>query len=361
MVYFLVLSCETCPFVFSFCLPFSLKLSEAVTYADHEGMSFWGSSSVQFVCAPWLGGRASAVWSGRHCPVGGRLWPKEVKQEPWEHRAPPRFDGSLLPGLGPCWGVRSCSCTSQVVLVVKNPPANATDKKHGFNPWVRKIPWRRAWQPTLVFLENPMNREAHGLHTMGSQRDGHNWSGLACTHVCTLVTGWTGVWAVGATPLGLSHSLPSVHRGCTPQGWRSLCYNLPLCLQGVCTVTDALAGAISTRVLVSLPLQDVHQGMHWQWLPPPQSEVGPGSKLTLFPQSLHPFTGNGSPCFCGEKHQSRRGCNRSPVGTWGHWGDPGEPAGAAGSFWPAAFELWLEVSKYMCVLFSRAESLTVLQ
>ena len=152
MVYFLVLSCETCPFVFSFCLPFSLKLSEAVTYADHEGMSFWGSSSVQSVCAPWLGGRASAVWSGRHCPVRGRLWPKEVKQEPWEHRAPPRFDGSLLPGLGPCWGVRSCSCTSQVVLVVKNPPANATDKKHGFNPWVRKIPWRRAWQPTLVFL-----------------------------------------------------------------------------------------------------------------------------------------------------------------------------------------------------------------
>ena len=25
-------------------------------------------------------------------------------------------------------------------------------KKHGFNPWVGKIPWRRAWQPTPVFL-----------------------------------------------------------------------------------------------------------------------------------------------------------------------------------------------------------------
>ena len=23
---------------------------------------------------------------------------------------------------------------------------------HGFCLWVRKIPWRRAWQPTLVFL-----------------------------------------------------------------------------------------------------------------------------------------------------------------------------------------------------------------
>ena len=25
-------------------------------------------------------------------------------------------------------------------------------KKCGFNPWVRKIPWRRKWQPTPVFL-----------------------------------------------------------------------------------------------------------------------------------------------------------------------------------------------------------------
>ena len=25
-------------------------------------------------------------------------------------------------------------------------------KKWGFNPWVRKIPWRRKWQPTPVFL-----------------------------------------------------------------------------------------------------------------------------------------------------------------------------------------------------------------
>ena len=25
-------------------------------------------------------------------------------------------------------------------------------KKCRFDPWVKKIPWRRAWQPTLVFL-----------------------------------------------------------------------------------------------------------------------------------------------------------------------------------------------------------------
>ena len=25
-------------------------------------------------------------------------------------------------------------------------------RRHGFNPWVRKIPWNRKWQPTPVFL-----------------------------------------------------------------------------------------------------------------------------------------------------------------------------------------------------------------
>ena len=40
-----------------------------------------------------------------------------------------------------------------VVLVVKNPPANARDIKDlGLIPRVGKIPWRRAQQPTLVFL-----------------------------------------------------------------------------------------------------------------------------------------------------------------------------------------------------------------
>ena len=33
----------------------------------------------------------------------------------------------------------------QVVLVVNNSPTNAGDIRHGFNPWVRKIAWRRPW------------------------------------------------------------------------------------------------------------------------------------------------------------------------------------------------------------------------
>ena len=39
-----------------------------------------------------------------------------------------------------------------MILVVKNPPTNARRRRHGFDPWVGKIPWRRKWQPTPVFL-----------------------------------------------------------------------------------------------------------------------------------------------------------------------------------------------------------------
>ena len=38
------------------------------------------------------------------------------------------------------------------VSVVKNLPAVQIQIEPRFDPWVRKISWRRKWQPTLVFL-----------------------------------------------------------------------------------------------------------------------------------------------------------------------------------------------------------------
>ena len=35
-------------------------------------------------------------------------------------------------------------------------------KRNGFDPWVGKIPWRRAWQPTPVFLPG----ESHGQRSL---------------------------------------------------------------------------------------------------------------------------------------------------------------------------------------------------
>ena len=34
--------------------------------------------------------------------------------------------------------------------------------RSGFNPWVRKIPWRRKWQPTPIFLPE----ESHGRRSL---------------------------------------------------------------------------------------------------------------------------------------------------------------------------------------------------
>jgi hypothetical protein len=31
-------------------------------------------------------------------------------------------------------------------------PSAVKCRRHGFEPWVGKIPWRRAWQPTQIFL-----------------------------------------------------------------------------------------------------------------------------------------------------------------------------------------------------------------
>ena len=49
------------------------------------------------------------------------------------------------------------------MIMVKNLPANAGNvKRHGFDPWVGKVPWRRAWQPTPVVLPE----ESHGQRSL---------------------------------------------------------------------------------------------------------------------------------------------------------------------------------------------------
>ena len=72
---------------------------------------------------------------------------------------------------------------SQVALLVKNPHAKARDAG---DPWVEKIPWRRAWQSTPVFLPGEFHRqkEPGGLQSMGWQRVGHDWA-RARTHTHT--------------------------------------------------------------------------------------------------------------------------------------------------------------------------------
>ena len=64
---------------------------------------------------------------------------------------------------------------SQVAPVVKKPTCHCKrHKRHGSDPWVRKIPWRREWQPTPVFLAG----ESHGQRSLaGSSSWGCKESG----------------------------------------------------------------------------------------------------------------------------------------------------------------------------------------
>ena len=81
-------------------------------------------------------------------------------------------DPSLIPVLGRHPGEGTGyplqnSQTSLVTQTVKTLPAVQ-------EIWVQKIPWRRAWQPTPVFLpgESPWAEELGGLQFVGSQRAG---------------------------------------------------------------------------------------------------------------------------------------------------------------------------------------------
>ena len=44
----------------------------------------------------------------------------------------------------------------------KEPTTNSEVKRHGFESWVEKIPWRRKWEPTLVFLPG----KSHGQRSL---------------------------------------------------------------------------------------------------------------------------------------------------------------------------------------------------
>ena len=62
----------------------------------------------------------------------------------------------------------------QVAQMVKNP---LVVQENQFDPWVRKIPWRREWQPTTVFLPGQL----HGQRSLAELVHGvaKSWTQLS--------------------------------------------------------------------------------------------------------------------------------------------------------------------------------------
>ena len=83
--------------------------------------------------------------------------------------------------MSPIHMAESSYWASLVAQIVKN---HLQCGRLGFDPWVGKIPRRRAWQPIPVFLpgESPWTEEPGGLQSMGWQRVEHDWATKHSTH-----------------------------------------------------------------------------------------------------------------------------------------------------------------------------------
>ena len=78
----------------------------------------------------------------------------------------------------------------------------------GFHPWVRKIPWKRTWQPTPVFLpgESPWTQEPGRLQPLGLQRVGHDWAAKHSTCIDSdLKSRCSWIWSEALHRSFLSH------------------------------------------------------------------------------------------------------------------------------------------------------------
>ena len=99
----------------------------------------------------------TALWSRGWIACQLYIHPRQVKQRL---------------GLARCSGKKSaCQCRRH--------------RRHRFDPWVGKIPWRRKWQPTPVFLPG----KSHGQRSLvGYSPQGHKESYVAersRAHACT--------------------------------------------------------------------------------------------------------------------------------------------------------------------------------
>ena len=63
-----------------------------------------------------------------------------------------------------------------MVQQIKNPPTMQETRRHGFDPWIRKIPWRKkmATHSSIIAWEVPWTEKTSRLQSMGLQRVRHN-------------------------------------------------------------------------------------------------------------------------------------------------------------------------------------------
>ena len=106
------------------------------------------------------------------------------------------------------WSFSSCLMNQRINLLKMGFPGGAggkeascqcrRHKRCGFSPCVGKIPWRKKWQPTPVFLPgDSQGWGSMGLQSTGSQRVGCTEATAHTTH--RKVSDWCSTWCSAFT------------------------------------------------------------------------------------------------------------------------------------------------------------------
>ena len=113
-----------------------------------------------------------------------RKWERSGRNAQGEERIYQKLDVISSPGWGfpgGAYGKESaCQCGKQ--------------KRRGLDPWVGKVPWRSAWQPTPVFLpgEPHGQRSLAGYSPQGCKRIRHGWAHRP--HLRAAKALWNWIW-----------------------------------------------------------------------------------------------------------------------------------------------------------------------
>ena len=95
-------------------------------------------------------------------------------------------------------------------------------RRPGFDPWVGKIPRRRKWQLTPVFLPGKSyGQRSLGLQSMESQRVGHNWATEQARVYSPFYVGFLAI-PLGHLSTSMSENVLKLIIVCSNLGWLKL-------------------------------------------------------------------------------------------------------------------------------------------
>ena len=101
---------------------------------DHENDNRAWSSLSFFLCSTVSTGKVTQGRSLLLLWSQPRLWPFMLLSSRW-----------------PVWTLPKAHCLHRLPWWLSGKESTCQCRRLGFNPWVRKIHWRRKWQPTPVF------------------------------------------------------------------------------------------------------------------------------------------------------------------------------------------------------------------